>query len=153
MPVTDSAAHNCRISIVIPATPAAVYHAWTEPDWIRRWSCPPGGTILESRVDLVPGGEYRLVIEAEDGSTHTAFGVYRSVEPPRRLVYTWDWEGAASAVGETLVSADFRAAGASTEVVVAHEGFSAAEAAEGHRLGWTWSLERLKDLFLQPIDP
>ena len=144
--MTDSADRRCRVRRAIPASPEAVFRAWTEPDLIRQWSCPPGGTIRESRVDLVPGGPYRLLIETEEGTLHAAFGVYREVDAPNRLVYTWDWEEPESAVGETLVTVEFLADGASTEVVVAHEGFPAAEAAEGHRLGWTWSLERLEDL-------
>ena len=145
--MTDSADRRCRVRRAIPAPPEAVFRAWTEPDLIRQWSCPPGGTIRESQVDLVPGGPYRLLIEAEEGTLHTVFGVYREIDAPNRLVYTWDWEEPESAVGETLVTVEFLADGASTEVVVAHEGFPAAEAAEGHRLGWTWSLERLEDLF------
>ena len=145
--MTASADRECRVARVIPAPPEAVFRAWTEPDRIRQWSCPPGATIRDSQVDLVPGGPYRLLIEAEEGTLHTAFGVYREVDPPNRLVYTWDWEEPESAVGETLVTVEFLADGASTAVVVAHEGFPAAEAAEGHRLGWTWSLERLEELF------
>ena len=145
--MTASADRRCRVRRVIPAPREAVFRAWTEPDRIRQWSCPPGATIRESEVDLVPGGAYRLLIEAEAGTLHTAFGVYRQIAPPSRLVYTWDWEEPEAAVGETLVTVEFRDDGASTEVVVAHEGFPAAEAAEGHRLGWTWSLERLEDLF------
>lgn len=145
--MTASEDRRCRVRRVIPAPPEAVFEAWTEPDRIRQWSCPPGGTIRDSQVDLVPGGPYRLLIEAEEGTLHTAFGVYREVDAPIRLVYTWDWEEPESALGETLVTVEFLAEGASTEVVVTHEGFRAAEAAEGHRLGWTWSLERLEGLF------
>ena len=145
--MTASADRAFRITRTIPAPRDAVFRAWTEPDRIREWSCPPGGTIRDSQVDLVPGGPYRLLIEAEGGTFHTAFGVYREVDPPSRLVYTWDWEEPEAAVGETLVTVEFVADGASTEVVLAHEGFAAAEAAEGHRLGWTWSLERLEALF------
>lgn len=144
--MTDTADRGCRVTRAIPAPAEAVFRAWTEPEQIRQWSCPPGATIRDSQVELVPGGAYRLLIEAEEGTLHTAFGVYREIDPPERLVYTWDWEEAASAVGETLVTVEFVADGASTEVTVAHEGFPAAEAAEGHRLGWTWSLERLEDL-------
>ncbi len=147
----DSADREFRVTRTMPASREAVFRAWTEPEQIRRWSCPPAGTILDSQVDLEPGGTYRLVIEAEGGTVHTAFGTYRAVDRPKRLVYTWDWEEAESAVGETLVTVDFLAPGnaapESTEVVVSHAGFPSADAAEGHRLGWTWSLERLESLF------
>ena len=145
--MTASADRRFRVRRVIPAPPEAVFRAWTEPDRIRRWSCPPGGTILESQVDLEAGGVYRLVIEAKEGTVHTAFGTYGEIDRPNRLVYTWDWEEAENAIGETLITVEFLADGASTEVVVTHEGFPTAEAAEGHRLGWTWSVERLEELF------
>ena len=85
-------------------------------------------------------------MEDEEGVIHTALGVYREVDAPNRLVYTWDWEGEHS-VGETLVSVDFLPEGGSTLVIVTHEEFPAAEAAEGHRQGWIACLGLLAGLF------
>ena len=60
---TDSA------SIVVDATPEAVYAAMTEPEALAAW-LPPSGMRGEMRAfDLRPGGHYRMVLHYEDGST------------------------------------------------------------------------------------
>lgn len=138
---TDTA---LRISKVMPAGRETCFRAWTEPEQIRQWSCPPDATVIDSQVDLVPGGAFRLQMQGAEDQVYTAFGVYREVDPPSRLVYTWDWEEADHAVGETLVTVEFIAMGDSTEIVVTHEGFPAPEATEGHRQGWTGTLQGLE---------
>ncbi|WP_419163473.1 SRPBCC family protein [Candidatus Palauibacter sp.] len=144
--MTAASGTRLRVSKLIPAPPAAVFRAWTEPELISRWSAPPGASVAESQVDLSAGGAWKIRMRDAEGVDHTAFGVYRQVEPPNRLVYTWDWEGEHS-VGETVVTVEFLAEGGGTRVVVTHEGFPAAEATEGHRLGWVACLELLRALF------
>ncbi|WP_420637302.1 SRPBCC family protein [Candidatus Palauibacter sp.] len=144
--MTDDADTGVRVSKAIPAPQETVFRAWTEPEEIARWSAPPGAKVAESRVDLAAGGTWKIRMEDEEGVIHTALGVYREVDAPNRLVYTWDWEGEHS-VGETLVSVDFLPEGGSTLVIVTHEEFPAAEAAEGHRQGWIACLGLLAGLF------
>ena len=140
-----------RLSKVIPAPPESVFRAWTEPDQIARWSAPPGARVAESRVALEPGGAWKIGIRDEEGTVHTAFGAYREIDAPNRLVYTWDWEGETS-VGETEVTVEFLADDGSTRVVLTHEGFPAGEAAEGHAQGWDACLGLLEALFESPSD-
>ena len=140
-----------RLSKVIAAPLEMVFRAWTEPDEIARWSAPPGARVAESSVVLEPGGGWKIGIEDEEGTIHVAFGVYREVDAPNRLVYTWDWEGPTS-VGETEVTVEFLAEEGSTRVVLAHGGFPVAEAAEGHRQGWDACLGLLAALFADRPD-
>ena len=57
---TDSA------SIIVDATPEAVYAAMTEPAALAAW-LPPSGMRGEMRAfDLRPGGHYRMVLHYED---------------------------------------------------------------------------------------
>ena len=135
-----------RLTKTIPASPEAVFRAWTEPAQVSRWFAPPGARVAEARIALAPGGEWRVGIEDGDGVVHTAFGVYREVRAPERLVLTWDWKGA-SAVGETEVTVAFETEGGSTRLVVTHAGLPSAETAEGHRQGWAACLDLLAGLF------
>jgi hypothetical protein len=64
----------------------------------------------------------------------------------RRLVYTWDWEEEAHAVGETLVTVDLEAVGNSTQLTFTHERFPNAEAAGEHEQGWGSCLNRLEGI-------
>jgi len=47
------------------------------------------------------------------------------VDPPKRLVYPWRWEDD-PAFPDTLVTVEFVARGAATEVVLTHEAFPTA---------------------------
>lgn len=136
-----------RVSRLINADPETVFHAWTEPDEIKRWSCPEGGTVLDVDVDLSINGRYRIHMKTADGKEHTALGAYREIEPPHRLVYTWDWAEDEHRVGRTLVTVEFNDRGGSTEVVLTHEGFPGPEAKVGHEKGWTSTLNRLERTF------
>lgn len=133
-----------RLSRVVRVDPQAAFDAWTQPEQIRRWACPEGHTVAESQVDLRVGGAYLLEIRSDDGATHTAYGVYREVDRPGRLVYTWDWKEDDHQVGETVVTVEFRPHERGTEVVLTHEGFPAEEATEAHVEGWTGCLEKLE---------
>lgn len=138
---------SLRVSRVILAEPETVFAAWTEPKQLLRWSCPEGATVTDAQVDLRVGGKYRLRMKGSEGEVHTAVGVYREIERPHRLVFTWDWLEQDHAVGETVVTVEFKDLGGSTEVVLSHELFPSAEAKASHEEGWTSCLNRLEALF------
>lgn len=71
-------------------------------------------------------------------------GVYRTINAPRRLVFTWNSPHA----GETdsLVTVEFRADGNATEIVLTHERLPETARA-GHTGGWTEILESLAKTF------
>lgn len=138
---------SVRISRVINADPETLFRAWTEPDQLKRWSCPQGTTLADVAVDLTVGGRYRLRMEAPDGTAHTAIGVYREIEAPHRLVYTWGWEEEDYDVGETLVTVEFHDRGGASEVVLTHELFPSVEATSQHSDGWTSCFTRLERMF------
>lgn len=136
-----------RVSRLINADPNTVFRAWTEADQLKQWSCPESATVEHAEVDLRVGGKYRLRMRGAAGLVHTVVGTYREITPPRRLVYTWDWEEADSRVGETLVRVEFTDLGGTTEVVLTHELFPTGEAKASHEQGWTSCLNRLEQLF------
>lgn len=135
---------SLRVSRVIKASPEEVFAAWTQPEHLKRWSCPEGMEVGDAQVDLTVGGRYLIRMESPQGKVHTAVGVYREIERPSRLVYTWDWEE--ESIGETIVTVEFNDLDGSTEVVLTHELFPNAEAKVGHEEGWTSCLGRLDKL-------
>ncbi len=145
--MSTETATSLRITRVVKAKRETVFKAWTEPDQLMRWSCPEGATMEDAAVDLKVGGRYRIRMRGENGETHTAFGVYREIDRPGRLVYTWDWEESSHAMGETLVTVEFNEVGGATEVVLKHDLFPAPEARDGHEQGWASCLNRLEKLF------
>lgn len=144
----SEAATALEVRRIINAPPDAVFRAWTDPEKLRRWSCPEDATVADVSVDLRVGGQYRIRMKGGTGKTHTAFGVYREIERPHRLVYTWDWEEDESRMGETVVTVTFNEQGPKTEVVLTHEMFPAPEVRDGHAQGWESLLNQLERIFV-----
>lgn len=70
-----------------------VFQAYTDPDLIPRWWGPRDMKTTVEKMDVRPGGEYRFVHHAPDGSEYAFRGEYREVSPPERLVNTFEFEG------------------------------------------------------------
>src|SRR5437868_732749 len=75
------------------ACPAAVWALLDDPEKIVGWKG------LAATLAPRPGGEYRC--EVLPG--HTSAGEVVEIDPPRRLVHTWGWEGGDLAPGATTV--------------------------------------------------
>ena len=138
--------HSVTITRIVNATPERAFAAWTTPEIIKQWSAPGDRTNPVVEVDLRVGGRYRIHMAAPDGNTSKVTGVYREVDPPRRLVYTWFWE-TYPALGEMLVTVEFHARGNATEVVIVHADCISEEAANNHRDGWLGALPKFERLF------
>ena len=148
MPANPSAAQPEASSIVevrrvIRAPRERVFQAWTTPEDVKRWSSPGPVEVVSSEIDLRVGGRYTLNMIAPDGGHHDAYGEYRVIDPPRRIVYTWSWVQEAE-VRDTIVTVEFNDLGANgTEVVLRHEGLATAKQRESHGAGWTSILDKL----------
>lgn len=131
-----------RIRRSVAASPDRVFDAWTDATQLAAWWWPQlGGTTYD--VDARAGGRFRIhspEIKA------TVSGVYRELDPPRRLVFTWNWEdegegGAEPAVQDTVV-VTFEREGRGTLVTVEHT--SEAHVPEGGaEQGWNDVMDRL----------
>src|SRR4051794_30654199 len=78
----------------LQASAQEVFKAWTDPEWIQRWmSSPSGGSTTLAEVDARIGGHYRLETKTPDGQVHVTTGIYQEMEPGRRLVQTWIYQG------------------------------------------------------------
>jgi uncharacterized protein YndB with AHSA1/START domain len=124
-----------------------VFAAWTDPRHLRRWSAPHGFVVPEAGGDLRPGGTWHATMRAPDGEEHRLHGVYREVDPPRRLVFTHAWIGERGQTGpETLVTVSFEAVDGGTRIRFSQTGFANAWSRDGHAAGWDECFERLDGL-------
>jgi uncharacterized protein YndB with AHSA1/START domain len=142
-----AANHSLRVSRTIRADPDTLFRAWTDPRELMHWWRQEGDgwAFAGASIDLRVGGRYRLGMTGPDGKTHVAVGIYREIQRPVRLVFTWNWEDPTNRVGDTLVSVDFKDAGDNqTEVVVTHERFADAGRMGRHEQGWTELLRLLE---------
>ena len=137
-----------RLTRVIKADPDAVFRAFTEPEQMKQWFGPEGVSIPIAEVDLAVGGRYHVRMHnEEENQDYNTRGVYKIIDRPRKLSFTWRWDEKDHDAGETLVTVEFNDLKGSTEVVVTHELFPDAEAKGGHEKGWISCLGRLEELF------
>lgn len=138
--MTTEASYAVRVSRTIRADADALFAAWTEPEALQHWwrMDEPGWAFAEATIDLRVGGGYRLGMTGPDGTRFTSIGVYREIDRPRRLVFSWDWEEDSVKVGDTLVTVEFEPAGEKhTEVTITHERFADPARVARHGHGWT----------------
>lgn len=121
--------------ITIQAPAERVFEALTDPAQRVKWWGAEGRfqtTHMES--DLRPGGAWLMRGVGMGGRPFTVRGVYRTIERPRLLVFTWlpDWQENAT---ETLVRLDLEERGGVTTVRMTHSGLASQTARDSHR-GW-----------------
>jgi uncharacterized protein YndB with AHSA1/START domain len=84
-----------------------IFKTITDPSLIPQWWGPSYLTTTVDEMDVRPGGRWRYVQRAPDGSEYSFHGVYHEVKAPERLVYTFEFEGAAGhVVLETITLED-----------------------------------------------
>ena len=119
----------------IAASPATVFSFFTD---VERWTSWQG---VGGEIDPRPGGVFRIRMPGEQ----VASGRFVEVVPPTRLVFTWGWEGEASAVppGSTTVVIELEPDAAGTRLRLTHSALAPPPVAEHHRQGWQQYLGRL----------
>lgn len=131
-----------------PASCEEIFRAFTDPETLVRWFSPSediGTEVVEH--DLRVGGSYRLAFRMADGTENRVRGVFKEIQPPHRLGFTWTWEAPDPHAGiETLVTVVLREDANETEVLVSHDRFPTHESRDRHDAGWTTTLDRLEKL-------
>lgn len=129
-------AFTVNAEIRIEAGPEAVFPFLTDPQKIVRWKG------VEATVEAVPGGVYRVNVTGDK----LAVGEYLEIDPPRRVVFTWGWEGDdVLPPGSSTVTIDLVPDGDGTLVRLTHSGLP--EGADAAQLeGWHHFLPRLADV-------
>jgi uncharacterized protein YndB with AHSA1/START domain len=136
--VTETTADLTTIeqTVDIDAPPELVWDYWTDPKLLTEW------WGIEADVQAAPGGSYRIVMEGGP----VARGEYTEVDRPKRLVFTFGWEGNTPsgplAPGSTRVEVTLTPHGEGTRLVLRHE-LPSTHAAD-HSKGWAFFVgERL----------
>ncbi len=132
-----------ELTRLFEAPPARVFDAWLDPEQWQQWMGPPGVTCEVPQLDARVGGRYRAVMRPGDGRVIAVGGVFKTIDAPRRLAFTWCWEGEAQ---ETLVTLTFRDLDGRTELTLRHENFSTAANRDNHGRGWNGSFDKLAAL-------
>lgn len=123
-------------------SPSKLYAAWTKPEKIRLWFGPDSGDVLEAETDVRIGGRFHIAFTTENGERHDVSGIYREVEPDRKLVFTWAWKSTPER--ESLVTVTVKPDGDGAILTLLHEQFFDETARDNHRTGWTGALDKLE---------
>jgi len=123
-----------------PASPEAVFEAWTDPQGLGAWFSPMT-TASVPVLDLRVGGEFRIDMHG-DGENYVHTGKYLEVERPNRLVFTWISAGTNDQ--ETVVTVEIAADGEGAMLTLTHTGFPGEESRDNHQQGWSAILEKFE---------
>ncbi|MGO4715796.1 SRPBCC family protein [Bradyrhizobium sp. 2TAF24] len=129
------------------AAPAKVFAAWTDPEKIIRWFGPAetvAGSV-KADMDVRVGGGFRISFTTVDGEYHEVGGNYREVVADQRLVFSWAWHSTPERVSVVTVTIKPDADG--SLLTLNHGQFFDEAARDGHRRGWTGTLDKLEKMF------
>jgi uncharacterized protein YndB with AHSA1/START domain len=128
--------------ITVRAPAARVFEALVDPSKRMKWWGQEGRfETTNAESDPRPGGRW-LMSGVGMGRPFRVEGVYRIIERPRVLAFTWlpSWDDAAT---ETLVRFDLHEENGFTTVRLTHSGF-ATEGSRARHQGWPQILGWLK---------
>jgi uncharacterized protein YndB with AHSA1/START domain len=134
--MTSSGASDTIVQEVSIKAPAErVFEALTDPaQRIKWWGAEGRFRTTHMESDLRPGGKWMMSGIGVGGRPFTVTGVYRTIDRPRLLSFTWlpNWQPDAT---ESLVRLDLVEKDGVTLVRLTHSGLVTAASRESHR-GW-----------------
>lgn len=125
-----------------------VWQAFTDPAAIVRWLGPVDWPASEVQADVREGGAWRACLRAV-GRDECLWqsGRYVTIEAPRRLCFTFAWEGDNHEDGlgpQTMVTVVLEEMEAArTRMTFTQAGLSSEQSAGGHTRGWNSCFDRL----------
>ncbi|MGH3134735.1 MAG: SRPBCC family protein [Gaiellaceae bacterium] len=140
----DSGGLMLHLEKVLPAPTERVFAACLDPETLAEWWGPAGFTSARVDLDGREGGRYRIRMQPPDGEAFHLRGELVEVDPPRRLVYTFEWEEPDPDDRQTMVTLSFLERREGTKLVLDQGPFATEARRALHETGWTETLERLE---------
>jgi len=133
-----------RLERLIPSPPDILFALFVDPAQLIRWWAPDGYEAAVDVLDIRPSGRWRMVMRGSDGAKLAASGVYRVIDPPRRLAFTFAWEDFNGTRGhETEVAVSFEPIPGGTRLALTQRNFDSKKARDSHYRGWSACLDRI----------
>jgi uncharacterized protein YndB with AHSA1/START domain len=111
----------------IEASPEIVFAFLTDSHRFVKWMG------VGAELDARPGGRFRIDVDG----VHIASGEYQEIDPPRRLVMSWGWEGHATVPpGSTTVEITLTPEQGATVLRLRHLGLPDEGERRQHTDGW-----------------
>lgn len=84
---------------VFDAPRDVVFRAITDAKLIPNWWGPRRYATIVDQMEVRPGGRWRFINRANDGTEYGFHGVYHDIVSPERIVQTTEFEGVPGSVG------------------------------------------------------
>ena len=138
------------VTRIFDAPRETVWSAWIDFNHAEYFDGPAGHPMKSMRSDLRVGGTWRNVMRYE-GKELPQGGVYREIEKPDVLSFTFAWETDVGIGGtETLVTVTFEEIGPDKTRLTLQQGvFPTTQARDGHRGGWNRMLDGFAQFLAQ----
>jgi uncharacterized protein YndB with AHSA1/START domain len=102
--VVDRIKRSITMSRVFDAPRELVWKVCTDPALIPQWWGPRYLTTIVDTMDVKAGGRWRYIQKDAEGNEYAFNGVFTEVEPPGRLVYTFEYEPMAGHISTDAIT-------------------------------------------------
>ncbi|WP_208996200.1 SRPBCC family protein [Pseudovibrio ascidiaceicola] len=148
MTVADSMTQEettLRITRDFKASPEKVFDAWTNPEMLVQWWGPEGMSTPECEMYVRTGGKWKTTMtSSKEGGAYTVSGIYKVLDRPSRLCFTWGWTNDGVRGHETDVEVTFEAIENGTRMTMVQRVFADPEQTKNHDQGWSSSFNDLQ---------
>ena len=124
----------------LKAPPERVFAAFIDPEVLVRWLGPRGSALSGCVVNAQVGGRFRFELTFDGGGAVVLAGVYREVDPGRRLAFSWGVEGEGD---DSEVVVELSPSSLGTQLRLEHRGLAMHEL-EQNEAGWNEFFDRLE---------
>jgi uncharacterized protein YndB with AHSA1/START domain len=137
--VADAAVLSFTLEQSLEASPADIFHAWTEA--FDTWFASPGAI----RMVPVEGEPYWFDVVYQ-GSRHSHYGRFLALEAGRLIEQTWVTGEGGTEGAETVVRIELSTNDGATILRLSHRGFANEESAKRHADSWPQVLAHLDEV-------
>ena len=92
MIIAEPGKQEASVVRIFDAPVERLFRAYTDPKLMVRWWGPRKYEIIIDKFDAKEGGSWRILNRDNEGNEFAFHGVYHEVTP-KRIVYTFEWEG------------------------------------------------------------
>jgi uncharacterized protein YndB with AHSA1/START domain len=130
-----------ELTRLFDASPSRVFKAWLNREEWQSWIGPEGLNCEVPLLEPHVGGRYRIIMRLTDGRVLPVAGVFKTIDAPRTLIFTWGAEN--DPTRQSLITLTFREKGAKTELTLRQEGLGSVANRDDHGKGWNGALNKL----------
>jgi uncharacterized protein YndB with AHSA1/START domain len=144
----DTSDNGVEIRRRVDAAPEIVFAAFADPSLVSRWLKPAPEIRLDVLIfEFRVGGTYRFAYHVPEGQIMHVNGVFRAIEPPTGLIFSWNIEppdehGGIKSEVKVVIAPD----GKGSQLLIRHEKLARADAVARHAEGWRGALVQLDAL-------